>query len=162
MGLSVFQRLAGTILPYFRIGQIGPTIYSGTGNPGDDDVSGNNGDIFIRYGSTPGLFQMYNDVWREQGDLSLQRSLVQSATFNATNQNYYIGVNRNGTVDLFLPAGLSGKSFVIKDEGGFASNILPITIIPQEGETIEGQSTYTIEAPRGSLTLVFGGEWHVI
>jgi hypothetical protein len=162
MGLSVFQRLAGTIMPYFRIGQVGPTIRQGTGNPDEDSVSGNDGDLFIRYGSSPSLFQMRSGVWLEQGNVSLNRTVITTAEFTATNQQYYLGVNRNGSVDIYLPPGIENKSFVIKDEGGNVSETKTITLHPYGSETIDGETTYVVSTPRYSITLVFGDGWHCI
>lgn len=162
MSLSVFQKLAGTILSTFRIGKSGPTIQQGPANPGDSQIVGNEGDMYIRVGSSPGVFQLITGVWRELGNLSLKRTFVTSASFNATMQHHYLGVNRNGSVELQLPPGVEEKSFVIKDESGRASQNNVITIVPEFGDTIDGQSSYQIDAPYGSITMVYGDGWHVI
>lgn len=162
MSLYVFQRLAGTLLDRFRIGRVGPTIRQGTDNPNTSAVDGNDGDIYIRYGETPGMFQMFDNVWREMNAMSLPRVLVATPVYNATNMNEYIGVNRNGTVEIYLPAGMTEKKFVIKDEGGLCSTINTITIFAADGESIDGVHTYVMESARSSLTLVFGSEWHII
>jgi hypothetical protein len=65
MSLYVFQRLAGTLLDRFRIGRVGPTIRQGIDDPNDSAVDGNNGDLYIRYGENPGLFQMHDNLWCE-------------------------------------------------------------------------------------------------
>ena len=162
MGLSVFQRLAGTIIPHFKIGKIGPTIRQGTDNPLVGNIAGDNGDVYIRHGSKPGLFQMFNGLWREMGAIPLSRTEVNTAIFNATNQHSYLGVNFNGSVDIYLPPGSESKSFVIKDEGAKAAINRPITIHASNGQSIEGQSTYVIQSARGSITIVYGSEWHLI
>jgi hypothetical protein len=162
MGLSVFQRLAGTIMPYFRIGQVGPTIRQGTDNPDTAAVAGSDGDVYIRYGTSTGVYQMSSGVWLEQGNVSLNRTLVTTAEFTATNQQYYLGINRDGTVTIYLPPGIENKSFVFKDEGGHASSEKTITLIPYGSETIDGSTSYVINTPRYSITLVFGDGWHCI
>lgn len=162
MGLSVFQRLAGTIMPYFRIGQVGPTIRQGTDNPDTASVSGSNGDIYVRYGLKPGIFQMTSGVWLEQGNVSLNRIKITTAEFTATNQQYYLGINRDGAVTIYLPPGIENKSFVVKDEGGYASSGQPITIVPYGSETIDGANSYVITTAKYSITLVFGEGWHCI
>ena len=61
-----------------------------------------------------------------------------------------------------LPAGVTGQVFNIKDGLGLASAATPITITPAAG-TIDGVATATINAPYGSLTLVYSGvEWKII
>jgi len=61
-----------------------------------------------------------------------------------------------------LPAGVTGRQFTIKDGLGLAAPATPITITPAAG-TIDGAATATINAPYGSLTLVYTGvEWQLI
>lgn len=61
-----------------------------------------------------------------------------------------------------LPAGVTGRVFNIKDGLGLAAPATPITITPTAG-TIDGAATAVINAPYGSLTLVYSGtEWKVI
>lgn len=62
-----------------------------------------------------------------------------------------------------LPAGTTGKTFTIKDGLGLAAPATPITITPAGTDTIDGAATAIINAPYGSLTLVFdGGQWILI
>lgn len=162
MSLYVFQRLAGTLLDRFRIGRVGPTIRQGTDNPNIAAVDGNNGDVYVRHGENPGMFQMFDNIWREMTTLSVQRYLVETPVYDASNQNAYIGVNRNGTVEIYLPPGVSEKRFIIKDEAGLCNRTNSITIFPADGETIDGQASYVMESPRSALTIFFGSEWHII
>jgi hypothetical protein len=61
-----------------------------------------------------------------------------------------------------LPAGTAGKVITIKDGLGLASPATPITITPAAG-TIDGAATATINAPYGSLTLVYDSvQWILI
>jgi hypothetical protein len=61
-----------------------------------------------------------------------------------------------------LPAGVTGKQITIKDGLGLAAPATPITITPAAG-TIDGAATATINAPFGSLTLVYDGvQWILI
>jgi hypothetical protein len=65
-------------------------------------------------------------------------------------------------VAVTLPAGVTGRQFTIKDGLGLAAPATPITITPAAG-TIDGAATATINAPYGSLTLVYTGvEWQLI
>jgi hypothetical protein len=62
-----------------------------------------------------------------------------------------------------LPAGVAGATFTIKDGLGLAAPATPITITPAGADTIDGAATATINAPFGSLTLVFdGGQWILV
>jgi hypothetical protein len=65
-------------------------------------------------------------------------------------------------VAVALPAGVLGRTFTIKDGLGLATPATPITITPTAG-TIDGAATATINAPYGSLTLVYNGtQWILI
>jgi hypothetical protein len=66
-------------------------------------------------------------------------------------------------VAVTLPAGVLGQVFTIKDGLGLAAPATPITITPTGADTIDGAATATINAPFGSLTLVFdGAQWILI
>lgn len=65
-------------------------------------------------------------------------------------------------VAVALPAGVTGQVFYLKDGLGLAAPATPITITPAAG-TIDGAATATINAPYGSLTLVYSGvEWKIL
>lgn len=165
MAFNVFHKLAGTLLSTFRIGVNGPSIRQGSADPIAESIEGVSGDLYIKHGLEPGVFQMSNQGWIQlaaQSSASLNRQSISTATFTASNSNYYLGVNRDGSVDITLPAGVTDKQFIIKDEGGFVSYSKPITIYPAFGETIEGQASLVLTTARSSITIVFGSEWHVI
>jgi len=62
-----------------------------------------------------------------------------------------------------LPAGVLGQEFILKDALGLAAPATPITITPAGADTIDGAATATINAPFGSLTLVYdGAQWILI
>ena len=61
-----------------------------------------------------------------------------------------------------LPAGTTGQLFYVKDGLGLAAPATPITITPAAGN-IDGAATATIDAPYGSLTLVYSGtQWLIL
>lgn len=65
-------------------------------------------------------------------------------------------------VAVTLPAGVTGQVFYLKDGLGLASVATPITITPTAG-TIDGAATAVINAPYGSLTVVYSGaEWKIL
>lgn len=62
-----------------------------------------------------------------------------------------------------LPAGVLGQVFTIKDGLGLATPVTPITVNPNGADTIDGAATATINAPFGSLTLVYdGAQWILV
>ena len=62
-------------------------------------------------------------------------------------------------IQVNLPAGVTGQTFIIKDGLGLASVATPITITPTAG-TIDGAANATINTPYGSLTLIYDGvQW---
>lgn len=80
----------------------------------------------------------------------------------ATDEVVSIEVPGPVAVAVTLPAGVTGQVFYLKDGLGLAAPATPITITPAAG-TIDGAATATINAPYGSLTLVYSGvEWKLI
>lgn len=162
---DVYQKIAGTLHPAFTVGANGPAIRQGT-TPPTSETPGGDGDLYITFGSQPGFYQLINGGWVEISNqnqpTTLSRTSISTSSYTAQNTEYYLGVNYNGAVSLTLPQGTNGKTFVIKDEGGNASSTNTITINPHTDDTIEGGNTsFVISAARGSVTLVFGTEWHI-
>ena len=80
----------------------------------------------------------------------------------ATDEVVSVEVPGPVAVAVNLPAGVTGQVFYIKDGLGLAAPATPITITPAAG-TIDGAATATINAPYGSLTLVYSGvEWKIL
>lgn len=80
----------------------------------------------------------------------------------ATDEVVSVEVPGPVAVAVNLPAGVTGQVFYIKDGLGLAAPATPITITPAAG-TIDGTATATINAPFGSLTLVYSGvEWKLL
>lgn len=80
----------------------------------------------------------------------------------ATDEVVSVEVPGPVAVAVNLPAGVTGQVFYIKDGLGLAAPATPITITPAAG-TIDGAATATINAPFGSLTLVYSGvEWKLL
>ena len=84
------------------------------------------------------------------------------AVVAATDEVVSVEVPGPVAVAVNLPAGVTGQVFYIKDGLGLAAPATPITITPAAG-TIDGAATATINAPFGSLTLVYSGvEWKIL
>jgi hypothetical protein len=96
--------------------------------------------------------------------LAVRVAVATPVTVSATTDDV-ISVQVPGPVAVAvnLPAGTLGKTFTIKDGLGLAAPATPITITPSGADTIDGAATATINAPFGSLTLVFdGAQWILI
>lgn len=84
------------------------------------------------------------------------------AVVAATDEVVSVEVPGPVAVVVNLPAGATGQVFYIKDGLGLATPATPITITPLAG-TIDGAGTAVINAPYGSLTLVYSGtEWKLL
>lgn len=89
------------------------------------------------------------------------RTPVTTATYTAIQRDHYLGINYNGNITIYLPAGITNKMYIFKDESGKASKN-KITIVSNVGQTIDGQNSATIAMNYASITLVFGAtEWHI-
>ena len=94
--------------------------------------------------------------------LSVRIALVTPDTVLLTDNVVSVEVPGPVPVAVNLPAGVTGQVFNIKDGLGLAAPATPITITPAAG-TIDGAATATINAPYGSLTLVYSGvEWKIL
>lgn len=160
---SVFHNLAGTFKSAFRIGREGPTLRQGTSDPNASAVFGLDGDIYIQHDIEEKIFQRRNGVWLNIGGEGFTRTAVTTPSYTVQPTDYYIGINYAGPVTIQLPAGVTNKQFIIKDESGLANGSdRLITVLPEGEETIDGQEDLLIVAGYTSLTLVFGNEWHLI
>lgn len=83
------------------------------------------------------------------------------ASYTATNDDEYIGVNSTTAVTISLPIGTDGRVYTIKDERGQGSG--KITIKPVTGELVDGSASYVIGVPYQSVNIVFrAGQWRMI
>lgn len=94
--------------------------------------------------------------------LAVRTAIATPVTVTTGDEVVSVEVPGPVAVAVNLPLGITGQVFNIKDGLGLASPATPITITPAAG-TIDGAATATIDAPYGSLTLVFSGtEWKLI
>lgn len=163
MAYPIFQNIAGTLKAAFRIGKAGPSLRQGSQDPNTANVTGLDGDLYIRQSSTPAVFQMKDSFWRNISGEGFKRTAVTSSSYTILETDHYIGVNYAGDVNLVLPPGMENKMFIIKDESGAVNNSNRRIIVSADGtETIDGSDQITIQAPYTSMTIVFGAEWHII
>ena len=98
------------------------------------------------------------------GGLAHKRTGVTN-NYSVVLTDYYLGVDTSGnTVDLTLPAASTateGQTYVVKDEGGNAGTNV-ITIVRSASDTIDGETSVTIESPYGSVLLYCNGSnWFI-
>lgn len=163
MAYPIFQNIAGTLKAAFRIGKAGPSLRQGSQDPNTANVTGLDGDLYIRQSSTPAVFQLKDSVWHSISGEGFKRTPVTSSSYSIQETDHYIGVNYAGDVNLALPPGVTDKIFIIKDESGLVNNTnRRIIVSADNSETIDGSAQITIQAPYTSMTIVYGAEWHII
>jgi len=79
--------------------------------------------------------------------------------------DYYLGVDTtSNTVDLTLPAAstaVEGQTYVVKDEGGNAA-ANAITVLRSASDTIDGNTSVTLDVPYSALSLYTdGANWFI-
>lgn len=177
----VLTNACGTTAETFRIGKGGPTILKGTSLPAN--TLGQNGDLYIRYGGEQGgLFYKSMNRWRSSGEFAEEatgceivpsgavRTIAASTSVvlverPTTYDSTVITFDRTdvgfGSTFLTLPPGREGGTLVVKDLGG--ASTLPVHLLPQDGETIDGSAQHALDVDLSSITLVFaGGHWRII
>lgn len=165
MSFNVFQNIVGTISSIFRIGRSGPTLRTGTADPNAaPTVVGNEGDIYIQYGTgNQSIFQCRSGYWQSISGEGFKRSIVTQASYTVKADDYYIGVNYNGDVDIYLPSGVPNKEYIVKDESGLVDGTTrTITVHASGSELIDGSSSVSLEVGYLALSIVYGSEWHII
>lgn len=128
-------------------------------NPGNGDLwwdnSDNGGDLSI----------FYVDQWvpsnlsggGDSGGLK-QNVTITAATYIATPNDWYIGVNRLGTVSISLPEGTPGQEMIIKDESGACASH-PITII---GTIDNDEDGAILSTNNGGIRMLYSAGWRII
>ena len=89
-------------------------------------------------------------------------TIVTETPYNATLDDYFIGVDVALPASIVLPASPTGTIFIIKDIDGDATTN-PIAVTATGGVTIDGAGGALIDAPFGALQLIFNGtEWNIV
>ena len=87
-------------------------------------------------------------------------TLIDTNTYNATADEYFLGVIADGGSVVTLPSGTVGKVFIIKDSLGTAST--NSIVVQATGSTIDGQGVYILDSDWSSIGLIYNGiEWNV-
>jgi hypothetical protein len=81
--------------------------------------------------------------------------------YTATATDEYIGVNSTSLVTVTLPTGITGRTYIIKDEHG--TGFGKIKVQGTGGQNIDNNLSYTITIPNASISVVFSGSaWRII
>ena len=79
--------------------------------------------------------------------------------FRSTATDEYIGVGGTGAITITLPAGVVGKTYIIKNE---RSGTTAITISATNPDTIDGNASTSL-AKNASLSVVYNNsQWRII
>lgn len=151
------------------------TVYgTGTRDFGNGPLVMQDGDLLIHNGThydlIPGPRSQIQSDWaqtnvlavdyiKNKPNLTIQTTrLVTTATYLATTSDYYIGVNRAGTVAITLPTPSNGFELVVKDESG-ACATYPISIV---GTIDNDAGGVTLSINNGALHLIYRSGWRII
>lgn len=98
------------------------------------------------------------------GDDCDKNCILIDSDYTATVDDYYIGVNSDGPVTVYLPEDcLECSQLIIKAEMGPPLGNRKITITTTDGSTIDGETSYVMEVPYQAVRLICrGGDWHII
>ena len=94
----------------------------------------------------------------QAGMVYKRREVVSSTTLS--NNDYYIACKITSTSTVTLQATntlRSGQTFVIKDESGSLSDSVVLNLTAVEGETIEGETTFSITQSNASIFVYTDG-----
>ena len=89
---------------------------------------------------------------------------VVSQDYSATVDDYYIGVNSTGPTTITLPGDCEDcQQIIVKAEMGPPLGNRKITIVVANNGLIDGGTSYVMEVPYESVSMLCrGGEWHIV
>ena len=159
--LNVKTNAAGTMAASFSIGKRGPTIRQGDTDPNTPVLlDGVAGDLYVRRGTAPKLYQRSTSAWIDLTAERMERTTTGASSYTIGSAESYLGVRSSDSVVVTLPPGVPGRKIIIKDEVGRAIDDT-ITILAAGQDTIDSQIAFLLYN-RDAVTLFFGAEWHVI
>lgn len=112
------------------------------------------GELRLSDGITPGGLTI---LTRSSG-IIYDTTIVNSPTYTATANDYYIGVSYAGPVSITLPAATNGSNLIIKDEVGNCS-INHITLL---GTIDNDPAGVVLAINNGAIHLLYHNGWRII
>jgi hypothetical protein len=95
--------------------------------------------------------------------LTNSTTYVDSAVYNVTDTDYYIGVNYSGVATVVMPPVVTpGRVIIVKDESGNAGSGVNRNIRISGSSQIDGEDEAIISYDDGSLTFIYRDGWRVI
>lgn len=111
---------------------------------------------FLRYNNAKKKFEF---VEVNPVDIVYTTNLVETPTYTVDGDNYYIGVNYDGPVEITLPVSPnSGRMLIIKDESGNAETN-PITVL---GNVDNDPGGFIIQINNGAVQLIYRNGWRIV
>lgn len=111
---------------------------------------------FLRYNNAKKKFEF---VEVNPVDIIYTTNLVETPTYVVDGDNYYIGVNYDGPVEITLPLSPnSGRMLIIKDESGNAETN-PITVL---GNVDNDPGGFIIQINNGAVQLIYRNGWRIV
>lgn len=135
----------GDVGPAGPVGPVGPA--GADGEPGPPGPQGPIGPPGPSSGGDP----IYNTI-------------LISDDYIASQADAYIGVKSTKPIDILLPSDLEqGTLFIVKLEMGAPIGNRKVTILADDGLTIDGQAKIVLQQPYEYVTLIYrGSEWHIV
>jgi hypothetical protein len=99
------------------------------------------------------------------GPVSYSTTLVTGTTYEATAQDYYIGVSHAGMPTIYLPAASVGREVVVKDESGnagAANRYITVRGASGSSETIDNQASAVLNLNNAGVHFIYRGGWRII
>ena len=90
---------------------------------------------------------------------------ITSASYSASDLDYYIGISYAGAVTVTLPESTAaGREVVVKDESGHAGDGInrAITIVGSDGDKIDNQDSAVLNISNGALHFIYRSGWRII
>lgn len=100
------------------------------------------------------------------GPVEYTTTAVTGATYEATSQDYYIGVSYAGTPTIYLPSAPgNGREVVVKDESGnagAANRYITVRGASGSSETIDNQTSAVLNLNNAGVHFIYRGGWRII
>ena len=140
------------------VGLIATSVVTG---PSGSFTFSNNGVLSLIAGTGISISTSTGNVTVSATGASIVNTRGTGTNYTLTASDDYVGATTS-SITLTLPAGITGTSYILKNEvasGGVANSI---TVAATNPNTIDGSTTKSL-SPNASITVVFrAGQWRVI